>query len=80
MKGLRELRGIGLWYAAELEDAAWAGRAVRLARERGVLIGRSGYDDNVVKMSPPLVIGGSELNEGIGVVATAIRDSRETAH
>ncbi len=80
VKGLRELRGIGLWYAAELEDAAWAGRAVRLARERGVLIGRSGYDDNVVKMSPPLVIGESELNEGIGVVAAAIRDSRETAH
>jgi len=80
VQGLRELRGIGLWYAAELEDAAWAGRAVRLARERGVLIGRSGYDDNVVKMSPPLVIGEGELKEGLGVVAAAIRDSRETAH
>ncbi len=80
LQGLRELRGIGLWYAAELEDAAWAGRAVRLARERGVLIGRSGYDDNVVKMSPPLVIGEGELKEGLGVVAAAIRDSRETAH
>ena len=33
VKGLRELRGIGLWYAAELEDAAWAGRAVRLDRK-----------------------------------------------
>ena len=80
VKGLRELRGIGLWYAAELEDAAWAGRAVRLARERGVLIGRSGYDDNVVKMSPPLVIGEGELKEGLGVVASAIRNSREPAH
>lgn len=80
LKGLRELRGVGLWYAAELEDAAWAGRAVRLARERGVLVGRSGYDDNVVKVSPPLVIGEGDLNEGLGVLAAAIRDSRETAH
>lgn len=80
VKGLRELRGIGLWYAAELEDAAWAGRAVRLARERGVLVGRSGYDDNVVKMSPPLVIAEGELKDGLGIVAAAIRDSREIAH
>lgn len=80
LRGLRELRGIGLWYAAELEDAAWAGRAVRLARERGVLVGRSGYDDNVVKVSPPLVIGESELKEGLGLLASAIRDSRETTH
>ena len=66
---MRELRGIGLWYAAELDDAAWAGRAVQLARERGVLVGRSGYDDNVVKVSPPLVIGESDLNEGLGMLA-----------
>jgi 4-aminobutyrate aminotransferase-like enzyme len=79
LKGLREIRGVGLWYAAELENADWAGRAVRLARERGVLVGRSGYDDNVVKISPPLVIGEDELGEGLDRVAAAIRDSREAA-
>jgi 4-aminobutyrate aminotransferase-like enzyme len=80
LEGLRELRGVGMWYAAELEDAGWAGRAVRLARERGVLVGRSGYDDNVLKVSPPLVIGEAELKDGLGVVAAAIRDAKEKRH
>jgi 4-aminobutyrate aminotransferase-like enzyme len=78
--GLRELRGVGMWYAAELEDAGWAARSVRLARERGVLVGRSGYDDNVVKVSPPLVIGEAELKDGLGILAGAIRDAKEGLH
>jgi 4-aminobutyrate aminotransferase-like enzyme len=73
--GVREVRGLGLWYAAELADSGWAGRAVKLARERGVIVGRSGYDDSVVKLSPALVIGEAELHAGIDVVAGAIRDS-----
>jgi len=74
--GVREVRGIGLWYAAELTDSGWAGRAVKLARERGVIVGRGGYDDSVVKLSPALVIGEAELHAGIDMVAGAIRDSR----
>jgi len=74
--GVREVRGIGLWYAAELTGSGWAGRAVKLARERGVIVGRGGYDDSVVKLSPALVIGEAELHAGIDMVAGAIRDSR----
>ncbi len=77
VEGVREVRGLGLWYAAELADASWAARAVRLARERGVIVGRSGYDDNVVKLSPALVIPEAELHAGIDIVAGAIRESRE---
>jgi len=77
--GVREIRGIGLWYAVELADAAWAGRAVKLARERGVIVGRSGYEDNVVKLSPPLVIPEADLHAGIEVTAGAIRDSMRVA-
>jgi 4-aminobutyrate aminotransferase-like enzyme len=76
VEGVREVRGIGLWYAAELTDSGWAGRAVKLARERGVIAGRGGYDDSVVKLSPALVIGEAELHAGIDTVAGAIRDSR----
>jgi 4-aminobutyrate aminotransferase-like enzyme len=74
--GVREVRGIGLWYGVELADAAWAGRAVKLARERGVIVGRSGYEDNVVKLSPALVIPEADLHAGIDTVAGAIRDSQ----
>jgi 4-aminobutyrate aminotransferase-like enzyme len=77
--GVREVRGIGLWYAAELTDSGWAERAVKLARERGVIVGRGGYDDSVVKLSPALVIGEAELHAGIDMVAGAIRDSRGAA-
>jgi 4-aminobutyrate aminotransferase-like enzyme len=78
--GVREVRGLGLWYAAELTDAAWAGRAVKLARERGVIVGRSGYEDNVVKLSPALAIPEADLHAGIDILAGAIGESRgETA-
>jgi 4-aminobutyrate aminotransferase-like enzyme len=77
IEGVREVRGIGLWSAVELADGPWAKRAVKLARDRGVLVGRSGYDDNVVKLSPTLLITEPELHSGIETVAGAIRDSRE---
>ena len=76
LDGVREVRGLGLWYGVELADAAWAGRAVKLARERGVIVGRSGYEDNVVKLSPALVIPEADLHAGIDVVAGAIRESQ----
>jgi 4-aminobutyrate aminotransferase-like enzyme len=76
VEGVREVRGLGLWYAAELANAAWAARTVKLARERGVIVGRSGYDDSVIKLSPALVIGEVELHAGIDMVADAIRDSK----
>ena len=75
IEGVREVRGLGLWYAIELADVAWAGRTVRLARERGVLVGRSGYEDNVVKLSPALNISETELQSGIDTVISAIRDA-----
>ncbi|HEX4572627.1 MAG TPA: aminotransferase class III-fold pyridoxal phosphate-dependent enzyme, partial [Dongiaceae bacterium] len=74
--GVREVRGLGLWYGVELADASWAGRAVKLARERGVIVGRSGYEDNVVKLSPALVIPEADLHAGIDIVAGAIRESQ----
>jgi 4-aminobutyrate aminotransferase-like enzyme len=75
-EGVREIRGRGLWYGVELAEAGWAGRAVKLARKRGVLVGRSGYEDNVVKLSPALVISEIELHSGLETVAGAIRDAR----
>lgn len=78
VEGVREVRGQGLWYAAELADAAWAARAVKLTRERGAIVGRSGYDDSVIKISPALIISETELRTGIDIAAGAIRDSRGT--
>ena len=78
VSGVAEIRGCGLWFGIELVErngapaASRAAAIVRRLRAEGVLVGRSGYDDNVIKLSPPLVIDESELDRGLGLVAAAI--------
>ncbi len=78
-----ELRGIGLWFGIELMDrlgcpaAEQAKEAVRRLCERGIVVGRGGYDDNVVKLSPPLVIETGVLMEALDQVAEIIREITE---
>jgi 4-aminobutyrate aminotransferase-like enzyme/Ser/Thr protein kinase RdoA (MazF antagonist) len=50
-----EVRGRGLLVGVELEDAVLAGRVVDDLRDNGVLIGRTGRAENVLKIRPPLV-------------------------
>jgi 4-aminobutyrate aminotransferase-like enzyme/Ser/Thr protein kinase RdoA (MazF antagonist) len=52
-----EVRGSGLLVGVELENAELAEGLVNRARERGVLIGRTGRSGNVLKIRPPLVFG-----------------------
>ncbi len=55
--GIGEVRGSGLLVGVELETAELADGLVNRARERGVLIGRTGRGGNVLKIRPPLVFG-----------------------
>jgi 4-aminobutyrate aminotransferase-like enzyme len=79
--GVGEVRGVGLWIGIELVDGGGmadperAKRAARLARDRGVLVGRGGYEEQVVKLSPPLVIGEDDLAAGIETVAACVREA-----
>jgi 4-aminobutyrate aminotransferase-like enzyme len=81
--GVAEVRGTGLWIGIELEepdgepDPQWTARAQRRARELGVIVGRGGYDENVVKLSPALVIDEAGLAQGIRTVAKGIEETRE---
>ncbi|MGH6954777.1 MAG: aminotransferase class III-fold pyridoxal phosphate-dependent enzyme, partial [Alphaproteobacteria bacterium] len=81
--GVAEVRGLGLWFGIELVEpdgkpaAQRTARIVRLARERGVIVGRGGYDDNVIKLSPALVIAEPELERGIAVATEAIAEVME---
>src|SRR5206468_11254409 len=71
LRSVAELRGIDLWFGIELMDrfgrpaVEATGEAVRCLCERGVVVGRGGHDDNVVKLSPPLVIEASLLMEAL---------------
>jgi 4-aminobutyrate aminotransferase-like enzyme/Ser/Thr protein kinase RdoA (MazF antagonist) len=55
--GIGEVRGSGLLVGVEVETAEVADALVNQARERGVLIGRTGRRGTVLKIRPPLVFG-----------------------
>ena len=53
-----DVRGLGLLAGVELDDARPSRRAVVDAlRARGVLVGRTGPHEDVLKIRPPLVFG-----------------------
>jgi 4-aminobutyrate aminotransferase-like enzyme len=54
---IRDVRGLGLLVGVELDEPARARAVVRALRRDGVLIGRTGARDDVLKIRPPLVFG-----------------------
>jgi 4-aminobutyrate aminotransferase-like enzyme len=79
--GVAEIRGIGLWQGIELvledgkPDSSRVARIVTALRRRGYIVGKGGYDDNVVKLSPPLVIAEEELMAGLDAVCEMIAEA-----
>jgi 4-aminobutyrate aminotransferase-like enzyme len=49
------VRGLGLLAGVQLDDPRRAAAVVDAMRARGVLIGRTGRDEDVLKIRPPLV-------------------------
>lgn len=78
-----EVRGLGLWAGIELvdsegrPDAGLTQRVVSACRHRGVIVGRGGHEENVVKLSPALVIDERDLFDGLEVVAEAVERVEE---
>jgi len=68
-----DVRGMGLMQALELvtdpqtkEPAAkLANELLEATRERGLLIGKGGMYNNVLRMSPPMNIGKSDVEEAL---------------
>ncbi|MGH7737906.1 MAG: aspartate aminotransferase family protein [Candidatus Tyrphobacter sp.] len=72
MECVADVRGRGMMWGLELRDAATAGRAVKEALARGVILLQAGPTGEVLSITPPLVIAESELERGLSVVTTAI--------
>ena len=68
-----EVRGRGLIIGVELTDAEAAGRVVDALRRDGVLIGRTGKHDNVLKIRPPLVFGDEHADILVRALDRALR-------
>ncbi|MGN6380070.1 MAG: aminotransferase class III-fold pyridoxal phosphate-dependent enzyme, partial [Gaiellales bacterium] len=65
------VRGSGLLIGIEMTDSQRAGAVVDRLREHGVLIGRTGRGENVLKIRPPLVFA----EQHIPVFTQALRAS-----
>lgn len=82
LEGVGTPRSIGLWAGIPMRDADGApdgGRAARIAkvaRGAGVVVGRGGYHDEVVKISPPLVIDEHEFAAALDRLADVIDTTR----
>jgi 4-aminobutyrate aminotransferase/(S)-3-amino-2-methylpropionate transaminase len=78
-----EVRGLGPMIGLELvEDpstripaAARTRRVLEVARERGLLLLRSGTHDNVVRLLAPLVASEEDLEHGLEILITALEDA-----
>jgi 4-aminobutyrate aminotransferase-like enzyme/Ser/Thr protein kinase RdoA (MazF antagonist) len=66
-----EVRGRGLLVGVELASAEQAERVVNQLRDEGILIGRTGRDENVLKIRPPLVF----TDEHADQLATALHEA-----
>lgn len=72
---VKEYRGRGLVWGMEFHDKERANRIARRAFELGLLIETSGPESEVVKLLSALTITAEELDEGLSVLARAVRET-----
>jgi len=65
----------GLVWGLEFHDKSRAGLIAQRAFELGLLIETSGPESEVVKLLPALTITPDELDEGLSVLARAVRET-----
>ncbi|MTE18480.1 diaminobutyrate--2-oxoglutarate transaminase [Streptomyces sp. TRM43335] len=70
-----DVRGRGLVWGLEFHDKARAGAVASRAFELGLLIETSGPESEVVKLLPALTISPEELDQGLRVLARAVRET-----
>ncbi len=75
-----EVRGKGLMFGVDLVDPATgapapalATRALEVARERGLLIGKGGLYGHSLRMAPPLTLSEAEAKEGLTLLIEALQ-------
>ncbi|MBV8530489.1 MAG: aspartate aminotransferase family protein [Candidatus Eremiobacteraeota bacterium] len=70
-----DVRGCGLLWAVQVNNAATASTVVRRALRNGVIFLQSGTSGDVVAILPPLVIAESQLAHAIDVLEAAIGEA-----
>jgi len=71
---VRDVRGLGFFYAIEFNTEAAAEKFVTACRERGLIIGWTLHHTTIVRMAPPLVISNEELKEAAEIMQSAMQE------
>ena len=71
--GIVQVRGPGLMVATQFADAKRVAGVLAHAREEGhLLLMSAGYQGDVIRWMPPLVVTSAEIDEALGVFAAAL--------
>ncbi len=74
---IREVRGIGLMRGLQLQSDFAALDMVKALNARGLLT--VGAADNVIRLMPPLIIDEAEIDQGCGIIASALAELQTSA-
>ncbi|MFD4990301.1 diaminobutyrate--2-oxoglutarate transaminase [Streptomyces sp. NPDC058374] len=74
-EAIASVRGRGLVWGMEFTDKSRAGAVSKRAFELGLLVETSGPESEVVKLLPPLTVSPDELDEGLRILARAVRET-----
>lgn len=69
---IRELRSAGLWLAVDLGDAALVQQAIQICLKNGVLTDWFLFNDQSLRIAPPLTITEAEIREACAVILEAL--------
>lgn len=65
---IRQIREAGLWFALDLGDSALLQRVVQKAVKSGVLIDWFLFNDQSIRIAPPLIISQAEIIQGCQIL------------
>ena len=70
---ITEIRGIGLWYAFDVNPKKITMTLVNEMQRRGVIVGSMLNSDGTIRIAPPLTIRPAEIDAFIGVLKASLR-------
>lgn len=70
---VKDVRGLGFFYAIEFTTEAAAEKFVTTCREHGLIIGWTLHHTTIVRMAPPLIISDEELAKAAGIMQSALQ-------
>jgi diaminobutyrate-2-oxoglutarate transaminase len=67
-----KVKGRGMMIGIDVSDGEMAGKATRMCFDKGLIIERSGPDDQVIKFLMPLTVSFENLIQGLKIVAQSL--------